>query len=318
MTSVNWPSLGFGGGSAFVGGGGEIDSVELMHYAWSRGLRYFDTAPYYGTGLSEHRFGAALRHYPRDDFLLSTKVGRVLRPNRTASRSNDRLPFDVVYDYGYDAVMRSIEDSLQRLGLARIDIAYIHDLTPRFLGDAHERHFREAMDGGYRALDRLRGEGVLRAIGAGMKDVDVLLRIVQAADLDCVMLAGGYTLLDQTSNEQLLPHCRMHEVAVVLASPFNSGVLAVGAVEGARYFYVPAPPDVLERTRTIEAVCARHGVPLGAAALQFPLTHPAIVSVVAGFHTQAEVNTNLRWREWPIPPALWDELRSEGLIEESS
>jgi D-threo-aldose 1-dehydrogenase len=318
MTSVNWPSLGFGGGSAFVGGGGEIDSVELMHYAWSRGLRYFDTAPYYGTGLSEHRFGAALRHYPRDEFLLSTKVGRMLRPNRTASRSNDQLPFDVVYDYGYDAVMRSIEDSLQRLGLARIDIAYIHDLTPRYLGDEHERHFREAMDGGYRALDRLRSEGLLRAIGAGMKDVDVLLRIVQTADLDCVMLAGGYTLLDQTSNAQLLPYCRMHEVAVVLASPFNSGVLAVGAVEGARYFYVPAPPDVLERTRAIEAVCARHRVPLGAAALQFPLTHPAIVSVVAGFHTQAEVDTNLRWREWPIPSALWDELRSEGLIEASS
>jgi D-threo-aldose 1-dehydrogenase len=315
--AIRWPSLGFGGGSSFVGGAGEIDSVELMYYAWSRGLRYFDTAPFYGQGLSEHRFGAALRHYPRDEFLLSTKVGRMLQPNRTQSRSADRLPFDVVYDYGYDAVMRSLEDSLQRLGLASIDILYVHDLSASVLGEAYEGHFRELVDGGYRALDRLRSEGVVRAIGAGMKDVDALLRIAQACDLDCVMLAGGYTLLEQASLPQLLPYCESHGVAVILASPFNSGVLATGAAEGATYFYTPAPPDILERTRAIEAVCARHSVPLGAAALQFPLTHPAIVSVVAGFRAKTEVDTNLLWRDWPIPAALWDDLRAEGLIAQA-
>jgi len=313
-SSIPWPALGFGGGSAFVGGVDEIGALELMHYAWSRGFRYFDTAPFYGHGLSEHRFGAALRTYARDDFLLSTKVGRMLRPDRAMPRHNDRLPFDIVFDYGYDAVMRSVEDSLQRLGVARIDIAYVHDLSPRLHGEAFERRFRDAMDGGYRALDQLRSEGVLRAIGAGMKDVDVLLRIVQAGDFDCLMLAGGYTLLEQASLTHLLPYCLEHGVAVVLASPFNSGILAVGPVDGASYFYAPAEPAILERARRIEAVCARHGVPLGAAALQFPLTHPAIVSVVAGYRTKAEVDTNLRWREWRVPVALWDELRAEALV----
>ena len=314
MTAIQWPPLGFGGGSAFVGGGGEVHSLELINHAWLRGLRYFDTAPYYGHGLSEHRFGAALRQYPRDEFLLSTKVGRMLRPNRTANRSDHRLPFDVVHDYGYDAVMRSFDDSLQRLGMSRMDIAYVHDLSPDHQGDAYERHFRDYVNGGYRALDRLRSEGALRAIGAGMKDVDALLRIARTSELDCVMLAGGYTLLDQGSVAQLLPYCHAHNVAVILASPYNSGILATGAVDGARYFYAQAAPEVAERTRKIEAVCARHGVPLGAAALQFPSTHPAIVSVVAGFRTKAEVDTNLQWRELRIPAALWDELRADGMI----
>ena len=309
-----WPALGFGGGSAFVGGAGEADAPELMRHAWSRGFRYFDTAPFYGLGLSEHRFGAALRQHARDDFLLSTKVGRMLRPDRAAPRRDDRLPFEVAFDFGYDAVLRSVEDSLQRLGLARIDIAYLHDLSPGWHGDEYERRFADAMDGGFRALDRLRSEGTLRAIGAGMKDVDALLRIAQAGDFDCLMLAGGYTLLEQAALARLLPYCMAHAIAVVLASPFNSGILAVGPVEGASYFYAPAAPAIVERTRRLASVCARHGVPLGAAALQFPLTHPAIVSVVAGYRTQAEVDTNLRWHAWPIPTALWDELRAEALI----
>ena len=311
---LRWPSLGFGGGSAFVGSTGEIEAVELLFYAWSRGLRYFDTAPFYGHGLSEHRFGAALRHYPRDDFVLSTKVGRMLRPDPAATRRGGRLSFAVEYDYGYDAVMRSVEDSLQRLGLARIDIAYVHDLSPQWQGDAYARCFRDAVDGGFRALAKLRSEGTLRAIGAGMKDVDALLRIVDAADVDCVMLAGGYTLLEQGALAQLLPRCEARGVDVVLASPFNSGILASGAVAGASYFYAPAPPDVVARAQRIEAVCARHDVPLGAAALQFPLAHPAIASVVAGFRTKTEVDTNLRWLDTRIPPALWSELRAEGLI----
>lgn len=314
LPSISWPALGFGGGSSFVVGLGEIEALELMQFAWSRGFRYFDTAPFYGYGLSEHRFGAALRHHARDDFVLSTKVGRMLRPNRALPRHDGRLPFDIAYDYSYDGVMRSVEHSLQRLGLARIDIAYLHDLTPSWHGDDYDQRFREAMDGGFRALDQLRSEGVLRAIGAGMKDVDVLLRLAQAGDFDCLMLAGGYTLLEQAALSRLLPYCLEHAIAVVHASPFNSGILAVGAIDGASYFYAPATPEILDRTRRIEAVCARFGVPLGAAALRFPLTHPAIVSVVAGYRSKTDVDTNLRWHEWGIPAALWDELRAEALI----
>jgi D-threo-aldose 1-dehydrogenase len=312
--AIEWPSLGFGGGSAFVGAAGEAESSALLANAWSRGFRYFDTAPFYGHGLSEHRFGAGLRHTPRDAFLLSTKVGRMLRPDANAKPSASALPFDVVYDYSYDGVMRSIEDSLQRLGLARIDIVYLHDVSPKWHGADYERRFREAIEGGYRALDRLRSDGVIRAIGVGVKDWDVCLRFARTADFDCFMLAGGYTLLEQGSLDEFLPYCVAHDIDVVLASPFNSGILASGPVEGAPYFYAPAPPPIVERARKLSAVCERHGVPLGAAALQFPLAHPAIVSVVAGYRSTAEVDTNLRWQEQPIPAALWDELKAERLL----
>lgn len=315
-TTVDWPTLGFGGGSAFVGAAGEAESDALLAHAWSRGFRYFDTAPFYGHGLSEHRFGAALRQSPRDAFLLSTKVGRMLRPNANANAkpSAAALPFDVVYDYGHDGVMRSIDDSLQRLGLARIDIVYLHDVSPKWHGADYERRFREAIEGGYRALDRLRSEGVIRAVGVGVKDWDVCLRFARAADFDCFMLAGGYTLLEQGSLDEFLPYCVAHAIDVVLASPFNSGILASGPVEGASYFYSPAPPPIVERARKLSAVCERHGVPLGAVALQFPLAHPAIVSVVAGYRSTAEVDTNLRWQEQPIPAALWDELKTGRLL----
>ena len=210
--------------------------------------------------------------------------------------------------------MRSIEDSLQRLGLARIDIAYVHDVSPQWHGDDYERRFAEVIDGGYRALDRLRSEGVIRAVGVGVKDWDVCLRFAKAADFDCFMLAGGYTLLEQESNAEFLPHCIARGIDVVLASPFNSGILATGASEGAKYFYAPAPPPIVERVRRLSAICTRHEVPLGAVALQFPLAHPAIVSVVAGYRSIEEIDTNLRWLEWPVPRALWDELRAEALL----
>jgi D-threo-aldose 1-dehydrogenase len=313
-TAVDWPTLGFGGGSAFVGATGEVESAALLDHAWSRGFRYFDTAPFYGHGLSEHRYGAGLRQHPRDAFMLSTKVGRMLRPNPDAPPSRSALPFDVVYDYSYDGVMRSIEDSLQRLGLARIDIAYLHDVNPKWHGDDYERRFAEAIDGGYRALDRLRSDGVIRAVGVGVKDWDVCLRFAQAADFDCFMLAGGYTLLEQASMEAFLPYCFAHGVDVVLASPFNSGILASGVSENATYFYAPAPPSIVERVRQLSAICARHAVPLGAVALQFPLAHPAIVSVVAGYRSIAEIDLNLRWLAWPVPRALWEELRDERLL----
>jgi D-threo-aldose 1-dehydrogenase len=311
--ALELPALGFGGGSLF-GGPEDAKADALLRFAYERGFRYFDTAPFYGHGLSEHRFGAMLRHVPRDEFVLSTKVGRMLRPNPTAGPTQDRLPFDIVYDYTYDATLRSIDDSLQRLGLPRIDIAYIHDVSPRWHGDDYERRFAEAMDGAYRALDELRSEGAVRVIGVGVKDADVCLRFARAGDFDCFMLAGGYTLLEHASLEKFLPHCEKHGIRVILASPFNSGILATGPIAGASYYYAPAPAPVMARVASIQTICERHGVPMGAVAMQFPLAHPAIVSIVSGYRSTAEVETNLRWAKWPIPNALWLELKQHRII----
>jgi D-threo-aldose 1-dehydrogenase len=311
------PRLGFGGGSVFCAVP-EIEASGLMDLAYTTGFRYFDTAPFYGHGLSEHRFGARLRERPRDEFLLSTKVGRLLVPEPSAAPKPAQLPFSIAYDYSYDGVMRSFEHSLQRLGLARIDIVYLHDLSPHWLGEAYEARFREAMEGGYRALDRLRAEGTIRAIGVGVKDWDVCLRFSRAGDFDLFMLAGGYTLLEHTALREFLPECQARGIGVVVASPFNSGILATGAVDGASFFYRAAPPDILARTRKLETVCARHGVPLGAAALQFALAHPAVTGVVCGYARHAEIETNIAWADRRIPAALWHELKTEGLIAEDA
>jgi D-threo-aldose 1-dehydrogenase len=296
-------------------------SVPALHQATAAalasGLRYMDTAPFYGHGLSEHRLGETLRGVERSRFVLSTKVGRLLRPNpaaRTDGPFSGILPFDVVYDYSYDAAMRSLEDSLQRLGLASIDIALIHDINRRWQGDRLEQRYAEAMAGAYRALERLRGEGVVKAIGVGVNDVDVLLRCARDGDFDCFMLAGRYTLLDQTALPELLPECARRGISVLLAGPYNSGILATGARPGATFWYSEAPPEIMERVRRIEAVCARHGVPLAAAALQFPLGHPAMASVVAGMRSAEEVNQAVAWMRLPIQADFWQELRQEDLI----
>jgi len=244
---------------------------------------------------------------------VSTKVGRRLRPH-CASAADDGLSFEPFYDYSYDGVLRALEDSLQRLGLCRVDIALIHDVNPRWHGDDYERRFREAMEGAYPALARLRDEGVVRAIGVGVKGADVCLRFARAGRFDCFMLAGGYTLLEHAALDEFLPHCAAHAIAVMVASPFNSGILATGAVEGARYFYQPAPDDVKARVQRLDDVCRRHGVPLGAVALQFTLAHPAVATAVCGYRSPVEVDTNQQWSTLPIPAALWDELKALGLI----
>jgi D-threo-aldose 1-dehydrogenase len=295
-----------------------VDAGLAVEAALAAGITYFDTAPLYGHGLSEHRLGEALRTVPRDGFVLSTKVGRLLRPARGAPQSDglfaNALPFDYVYDYSRDGARRSLEDSLQRLGLARVDIALIHDVVPRWHGAEFERRFRESMDGAYPALAELRAAGVVRAIGVGVKDWDVCLRYLRGGDFDCVMLAGQYTLLCQDGMTELLPHCARTGVGVLLAAPFNSGILATGAEPGARYFYQPAPPEILARTRRLETVCRRHGVPLAAAALQFPLAHAAVASIVTGARSRAEVDVNVQLIRQPIPPAFWQELKAEGLL----
>lgn len=306
------PRLGSGGGSVFCAVP-DSEAARILDHAYDRGVRYFDTAPFYGQGLSEHRFGSALRSHPRDSFLLSTKVGRLLKPNPSAERPG-KLGFEVVHDYGHDAVLRSLEDSHQRLGMPQIDIAYIHDCSPQWQGEHYEARFRQAVEGGFRALDRLRGEGTIKAIGVGVKDVDVCLRFAREADLDLIMLAGGYTLLEHDALDDLLPYCEANGIAIVLASPFNSGILATGSGGGGAYFYQPPPRTILDRVGRIEAVCGRHGVPLGAVALQFTLAHPAVTTVVAGHASPDQVDTNLAWLEWPVPAELWSELKAEGLI----
>jgi len=311
--TLELPALGFGGGSLF-GVRGEADATRLAGYAFDRGFRYFDTAPLYARGLGEHFLGTALRRMPRDEVIVSTKVGRRLRPRCASPAPDDGLPFETFYDYSYDGALRSLADSLQRLGTCRVDLALIHDVNPRWHGDDYERRFTEAMDGAYRALERLRGEGVVRAIGVGVKGADVCQRFAKAGDFDCFMLAGGYTLLENAALDGLLPHCEANGIAVIVASPFNSGILATGVVEGARYLYQPAPDDVEVRVRRLDDVCSRHGVPLGAVALQFTLAHPAVSTAVCGYRTTDEVDTNRRWTTLPIPDALWDDLRDARLI----
>lgn len=300
QTGLELSLLGVGGGSALIAAGEAAESV--LEAAWNAGLRTFDTAPFYGVGVSERRVGRYLGRKPRDTFVLSSKVGRLIRDGK------------IVHDYTGDGVLSSIEESLERLGLGSIDIAYIHDVNPHTHGADYENRFREAMDGGYQALHRLREEGRLKAIGVGVKDWEVCLRFARAGDFDCFMLAGGYTLLDHGSLQEFLPYCRRRDIRVVVASPLNSGILATGATEAARYYYAAPPPEILERTRALAGICAGHDVPLAAAALQFPLYHPAVAGIVAGYRAPAELDEALAHLRRPIPAALWAELKGRGLI----
>ncbi len=301
LTKVYVSRLGIGGGSLFSSMGD--DGVRrVLDYCWNAGLRHYDTAPFYDGGKSEVRFGLGLEGRPRNLFTVSTKVGRYVGPDGD------------VFDYSTAGTERSIATSLQRLKLDRLDIVFIHDITPALHGDAFPERLEEVLAGAAPTLLRMRDEGTIRAIGVGVADWEVALRFVRLGFLDCVMLAGGYTLLRHDSLAEFLPECERRDVSVLVAAPFNSGILATGATQGARYAYLPAPPDILARTRLLEAVCTKHDVPLPAAALQFPLAHPAVVSVVAGHQSEAEVARNLELMARPISPAFWTELRTLGLI----
>lgn len=276
------------------------------------GIRYFDTAPFYGHGLSEHRMGQALRRVARDSFRLSTKVGRLLRAAPAATVESpmvaELLPFVPAFDYSYDGTLRSLEDSLQRLGLATIDLVLVHDPNRRWHGDAWPERFREVMDGAHKALERLRGEGVIGAFGIGAHGHEECLAFAKAGAFDGFMLAGQYTLLDQSAADAFLPYCEQHGLGVLLAAPFNSGILATGTAAAAHYYYQPAPPEIVEQVRRIEAACARHQVALPAAALQFPLRHPAVTSVVPGLQSVAQARRAIAHVQAPIPDAFWAEL----------
>ncbi len=296
---------------ASVGG-----AFATLHEA---GLRYFDTAPFYGLGLAEHRLGACVRSVDRRALVISTKVGRLMKPvagGVVAGLAGDAWPFEVAFDYSYDGTMRSLEHSLQRLGTNAVDIVLIHDVNRRWQGDLVEQRYREAMDGAHRALAELRAAGAIKAFGVGVNDWGILLRFAADGDFDCFMLAGRYTLLDHTALDTFMPDCERRGISVLMAAPFNSGILATGARPGATFFYVEAEHEIVERTRRIEAVCARHGVALAAAALQFPLAHPAVASVVTGMRSEAEARANLAHCRAHMPAAFWSELKQERLIAE--
>jgi D-threo-aldose 1-dehydrogenase len=297
----------------------DAEAVATVKGAYELGVRYFDVAPQYGHGLAEHRFGRFLRTVPRDTFVLSSKVGRLLKPNPSGMAKSplfvEPLPFDLVNDYGYDATIRSIEDSLQRLGLPRIDIAFIHNIDP----DNHppavvDELFAKAMSGAHKALIRLREEGTISAFGVGNNVTTMCERFARAGDFDCFLLAGRYTLLEQGALDTFLPYCESRNIAIVMGGPFNSGILATGAVSGAHYNYAPAPAPILDKVRRIEVVCRRHGVDLAAAALQFPLAHPCVVSVIPGARSPAEIRQNTALAQKVIPADFWVELKSAGLI----
>lgn len=284
---------------------GEAQARATVDAAWEMGLRWFDSAPLYGHGLSETRLGAALRTRPRQEAVVATKVGRLLVPGRDPdSIFADTPPLRPRFDFSYDGALRSLDESLTRLGLDRVDVLHVHD------PDAHEQ---EAIDGAFRALRRLRDEGVVGAVGAGMNQSAMLTRFVERGLVDCVLLAGRYSLLDQSAADDLLPAAERAGVAVIAAGVFNSGILAEPA-PGATYDYVPAAPALLARARELRQVCERHGVPLPAAALQFPTFHPAVTTVLMGARSPDEVRENAALFAHPIPSELWTALRREGAL----
>jgi D-threo-aldose 1-dehydrogenase len=268
-------------------------AYAVVDRAWELGVRTFDTAPYYGSGLAERRLGTALGDRPRSEYVVSTKVGRLLRPGVSAWQGAPAL--EAYFDFSSDAALRSLEGSLDRLGLDRVDVALVHD---------PDDHYEQALAGAYRALARLRDEGVVQAIGVGMNQSELLCRFAREADPDCLLLAGRYTLLDRTGAEELLPLCAERGIAVIAGGVFNSGVLAGGDT----YDYKSAPPEVLERIDRLRETCALWGVSLPAAALQFPLRHPAVATVLVGCRTPDEVDEDVRLLEQELPPALWEEL----------
>lgn len=304
----------------------ENGAAETIASAYTAGIRYFDTAPLYGYGRSEHRLGSELSRYRRDEFVISTKVGYSLVP-RTAEEPPespfvDVPPLDKEFDFSRDAVLRSFEESLKRLQTDYIDILFIHDpdegisIQPDFDDPYSVSHFSRAMDQVYPALAELRAQKVVKAVGAAMNQWQMLHDFAVEGDFDCFLLAGRYTLLEQEPARRFLPLCEEKGIRIVIGGPYNSGILATGAVEGAYYNYLPATPEVLDRTRRIQHVCARHNVSLQAAALQFPFGHPSIASVIPGARSAAEIEANVGFFEEAIPDDFWTDLRDQSLVAE--
>jgi D-threo-aldose 1-dehydrogenase len=324
-TKLEVTTLGLGGApmGGFRAKISDAEAVGLTDTAYELGVRYFDTSPFYGYGRSELRMGAGLREKPRDDYVLSTKIGRImhaLKPGEKPPadfRENGLPGFAPVFDYTYDGVMRSLEHSYFRLGISRIDIALVHDVDFWTIKDRAilDQRFKTVMDSGFKALDELRKAGVIGAIGVGINESDTSLRFIQAGDFDCMLLAGRYTLLEQGGLEAFLPECVKRGVSVILGGPYNSGILTGGVTDNTTHDYVQAPAPLIEKARKIEAVCKRHGVELGAAAMQFPLFHPALCAVIPGALAASEVKQNVERLSVKIPTELWSELKREKLLD---
>jgi D-threo-aldose 1-dehydrogenase len=302
---------------------GEAESEAMITRAWDAGMRYYDTAPYYGHGLSEARIGQYLRWKPRHEYVLSSKVGRVLEPARRKDIDFkpwvDGLPFKPRFDYSYDGTMRSFEDSLQRMGLEYIDILFIHDADVFTHGAGMQKvYYKQAMDGCYRALIKLRDQGLVKAIGVGVNNWEVMLDFMKEGDFDTLLVAGRYTLLEQDSLNELLPLCERRGTALVIGGGFNGGILATGTVPGAKWNYAPAPDHIVKKVKGIESVCARYKVPLAAAALQFLLAHPAVASHVPGTRNVAQMEQNIALITHPIPVELWQDLKTQGLLHQDA
>lgn len=300
----------------------DAQAVALVRSAWDSGCRTFDTAPHYGNGLSEHRMGQALRALPRAEFVLSSKVCRLLLPDASAPRDQnsyvDVLPFIQRWDYSAQGIQRSVEDSLQRLGMARLDVAYIHDCDATVHGADYPRVLRQVVDEALPQLRRLQQQGLVRHIGLGVNDVQVCLDVLAQADLDCLMLAGRYTLVDHSGLGQLLPLCVQRGVRIALGGVFNSGILATGVrgqgKETPRFNYAAAPREWIHRVGAVEDLCLRHGVPLRAAALQFPLAHPAVEITMLGAQQTAHWQDAVAMLGTPVPAAFWRDLQTHGLV----
>jgi D-threo-aldose 1-dehydrogenase len=301
----------------------EEDSRATLQAAWDGGIRFYDTAPWYGRGLGEHRTGGFLRTQVRSEFILSTKIGRYfVRPKDPATF--DRAPWagglrmEMVYDYSYDGVMRSYEQSLLRLGLDTVDALLIHDPDPANHGEHHAARMKDMAESGIRALEELKSTGQIKAIGMGLNATESLVTLASLVPLDFCIVAMPYTLLDQSALGTGMQRCIDKDISVVIGAPFASGILATGPVPGTRYRYQIATDDILDKVRQIESVCHAHGVSLQAVALQFPLAHPAVVSVIPGMARPTEVAQNIAAIQEDVPPSLWTDLKAEGLIDEGA
>jgi D-threo-aldose 1-dehydrogenase len=303
----------------------ELDAYHSVQAAWDAGIRYFDTAPWYGRGLSELRTGAGLRYKPRDEFVLSTKIGRWLKATRDESTFDPSpwtapAPFEVVFDYSYDGIMRAYEQSQLRLGLTRYDLAVIHDLDAWYHGEGAkwQAYFAQLVSSGWRAISELKAHGLLRGIGAGINHLGLIPQYLDAVDIDFFLIAMPYTLLRQEVLDAEFPAAQKRGIGFVIGAPFQSGILAKGTRAGGRYDYAEAPAEVLDQVARIEAVGERHGVPLPAAALQFVLGHPSVASVIPGARSAAQVTQNIANFRHPIPSDFWAELKHEGLLREDA
>ncbi|MBU2868423.1 aldo/keto reductase [Pacificibacter marinus] len=299
----------------------ENTAQATLQTAWKQGCRYFDTSPFYGHGQAEIRTGRGLYRKDRDDLVVSSKVGRLFRrPKHPDSFVPDQwiggLPFEIKFDYSYDGIMRSVEDSYLRLGMNRIDVLLIHDLDTWFHPDSDtlEQHRKSLLNSGWKALEELKSSGVVGAIGAGLNDRETFGWYLDHCDVDCFLLALRYSLLDHDVLDEEFKRCESAGIGIVVGGAFSSGILATGAIEDAKYNYEKAPDDILAKVRRIEAVCCRYDTPLAAAALQFSASHPLVASVVVGALSPAHVDTNISAFETEIPADLWAELKSEGLL----